>query len=248
MNNVIKIVLTIGLITVMVIAGVFVLQIQERYKAEEIAYQEVVPYRPVMPGAENEPTEVTDDFVDQGIIDLQTQYPAAVGWVVVPHTGVDYPFVQAENNRYYLDRDIDGNYSAAGTLFMDCESNSDFTDFNTVIYGHHMKNGSMFGTMALFNERDFFVTNKTGTIFLANKTFSMEIFAYLVLQADDVTAYASPTEKSAKEEALKYIKENARHYRVIDIGTDDHIVTLSTCAYEFKDARMLLMGRLSRIQ
>ena len=163
-------------------------------------------------------------------------------------TTKDYPFVQVENNRYYLDRDIDGNYSAAGTIFMDCLCSNDFSDFNTVLYGHHMKNGTMFGSMAQFNDKDFFDTNKTGTVFLADKTFSIDIFAYMIIQADDLVVYESPSDAEGKKTSLEYIRENARHYRDVGVGTEDQIITLSTCAYEFKNARMLLIGKLTRIQ
>ena len=112
-----------------------------------------------------------------------------------------------------------------------------------------MKNGTMFGSLSLFNNKEFFHTNKTGTIFLINQTYTLEFFAYLVVSPDDDVIYDIPVNKKAKSFYLKHVKENARHYR--DIGIDpeeDNIITLSTCSYEFDNARMVLLGKLCRIQ
>jgi len=235
-----------GLIAAIVMSGYFALQIQQGYTAEEAAFKQVAPYKPIMPDGAEE--GVFEDFVNQGIVDLQAQYEDAVGWLTIPHTGIDYPFVQADDNDYYLRRDIDENYAIAGTLFMDCQSSKDFSDFNTIIYGHHMKNETMFGPMARYEDEEFFKTNTKGTIFLADKTFSMDIFAYIIVRSDDLTVYDSPSDDEGKRACLDYIRDNARHYRDIGVDIEDQIVTLSTCAYEFKNARMLLLGTLTRFQ
>jgi len=244
MKKVIRYIAIIFLIGAIIGSGYSALKIQNNYHAEETARIEATPYRPVMPEAVTvSETNEKEPFVNQGILDLQAQYPDAIGWIAIPFTGVDHPFVQAEDNNFYLRRDMDGNHSMAGTLFMDCQNSGDFSDFNTIIYGHHMKNGTMFAPLNRFGEREFFDTNTNGMIFLADKTINMEFFAYMVIQADDLTVYENPLEKTDRNAYLQYIRENARHYRDTGIGAGDRIITLSTCAYEFKDARMLLIGR-----
>jgi sortase B len=240
-----RIIAAAALIAVIAISGLSALQIQKGYTAEEAASKEVAPYRPIMPVVAE--TDEQEPYVNQGILDLQVKYPDAIGWITIPHTGIDYPFVQSEDNDEYLQKDIDGNFAVAGTLFLDCLSSSDFSDFNTIIYGHHMKNGTMFGPINMFGDEEFFNTNKTGTIFLEDKTYTMEFFAYIVVRSDDLAVYDSPTNSSDIGSSLDYIRENARYYRDIGVGTGDHIVTLSTCAYEFKDARMLLIGKLTQL-
>ena len=248
MKNVARNIAAAALVAVIMISGYFVLEMQKGYTAEKNIHQEMTPYKPAMPEETPAGAVVPENFVDSAIVELKAEYEDAVGWITIPHTGIDYPFVQVKDNRYYLDRDIDGNYSAAGTLFMDYLNSSDFSDFNTVIYGHHMKNGTMFGPLLKYNEKDFFNTNTSGTIFLENKTFDVEFFAYMIVQAEDHTVYESPAGRAERQKSLDYILENSRHYREIGVGPEDQIVTLSTCAYEFKDARMLLAGKLSEYQ
>ena len=121
------------------------------------------------------------ETINQSVIDLQAKYPDAVGWLTVPGTKIDYPFVWHEGNDFYLRRDLDGTHATAGTLFMDCRCAPDFTSQNTIIYGHHMKNGSMFGTLKLFDDKKFFDENTSGIIYLPHKTLALEIFAYMIL-------------------------------------------------------------------
>ena len=112
---------------------------------------------------------------------LLAQYPDAVGWIALPNTEINYPFAQHKNNDYYLRRDLKGEYAAAGTIFMDSRCERDFTSQNTILYGHHMKNGSMFGTLKMFGEASFFDTNASGTIYLPNDTLTLAFFAFLVV-------------------------------------------------------------------
>ncbi|MCL2514134.1 MAG: class B sortase, partial [Oscillospiraceae bacterium] len=176
---------------------------------------------------------------------LQLQYKDAAGWITVPDTGIDYPFAHTVDNSFYLNKDISGKYAAAGTVFMDCRNSGDFTDFNTILYGHHMKNGSMFGSLKKFGGREFFEANRTGTVFLPDKTYNVEFFAYMVVRSDDDVAYGILPETGEKQFYLDYIKENAERYRDIGVSPADKIIALSTCSYEFKDARIILAGKLS---
>jgi len=246
LNRIIKIIVTIALIAAMAISGYNALKMQNGYKAGDNVYQEMIAYKPV---EEDIPADAPKEaFVNRKIVELKTDYPDALGWLTIPYTGIDYPFVQAEDNSKYLRMDIDGNYAIAGTIFMDCESSADFSDFNTILYGHHMKNGTMFGPLNSYGKRDFFETNKNGVVYLEDKTFAVEFFAYLVVKSNNLSAYDSPTDEASKIGYNNYIRENARYYRDIGASSDDQFITLSTCAYEFKDARMLLVGRLTKIQ
>jgi len=181
---------------------------------------------------------------NQRIKDLQAQHEDAAGWINIPYTDIDYPFVQGTDNAYYLNRDINGKNAAAGTIFMDCRNARDLSDFNTIIYGHHMKNGTMFGALKEFQNRDFFDSRKTGTVYLADRTYELEFFAFLVIQPNDAVIFSIPTGDSSKRAFLGYVKDTARFYRDIGVTAADKIVTLSTCSYEFRDARMVLLGRL----
>ena len=97
-------------------------------------------------------------------------------------------------------------------------------------------------------DQDFFEANQTGTIFLADRTYTAEFFAFLVIRSDDKVIYGMNDNAASAAAFLEYIHENARYYRDSGIAPEDSFVTLSTCAYEFTDARMVLIGRLTQSQ
>jgi len=190
--------------------------------------QQALPYR-----------DLPNAVINQSIIDLQAKYPDVVGWLTIPDTLVDYPFVQATDNDYYLRRDLDGNSSQAGTLFMDYRNSQDFSDFNTPVFGHNMRNGSMFGTL-----QDIDLDN-IGIIFLANAIYEIEFFAFAVIRPNDTIIY-NPNifTEAARTAFLDHIKSVARYFRDIGATPNDNFVVLSTCSYEFNNARMVLIGRV----
>jgi len=184
--------------------------------------------------------------VNQSIIDLQEKYPDAIGWLTIPNTLINYPFVQGNDNDYYLHLDLDKNQSKAGTIFMDYRNSEDLSDFNNIIFGHNMRNGSMFGTLQNFNDQDFFDNNRTGTIFLANKTYEIVFMAYAVIKPNDIVIYSTmQTADADKLSFFEYVKSIARYYRDIEVTEGSRIVTLSTCSYEFNNARMVLIGKIT---
>jgi len=218
---------------VIVYSGYRIWAIQADYKKEADMRGAVMEYRPEdQPGGE---------AANQSILHLQEKYPDVVGWLTVPNTNIDYPFAQSKDNDYYLRRDLNGSYAVAGTIFMDCRCEPDFTSKNTIIYGHHMKNGSMFGTLKSFNDKAFFDANKYGTIHLPHDTLTLEFFAYIVIDPVKENEIYNPV---LSDTYFDYIKQKARHYRDVGLTGEDRIVTLSTCAYEFDNARMVLLARV----
>lgn len=86
--------------------------------------------------------------------------PDVVGWIIIPGTGIDYPIVQALDNATYLRTSFDGTQNLCGTIFMDCRNFSDFSDANTILYGHNMRDGSMFAILNDYMENpDLFYNN-----------------------------------------------------------------------------------------
>jgi sortase B len=247
------------LIAVIVVGGLNLWAIQADYAAESKAHDNAMRFKPDLSDTnknesrEPQPLRVQTpqtsrtpkSTLNQSILELQCEYEGALGWLTVDGTGIDYPFAQADDNTFYLHKNLNGNDMKAGTIFMDCRNEKDFSDFNTVLYGHNMKNGSMFGTLRMFGEREFFETNGAGSIVLADHLYMLEAFAYMVIRSDDEIIYGArrPTVEDALQ-VLAYIQRSARHYRSIGITPHDRLVTLSTCAHEFDEARMVLICRL----
>ena len=197
------------------------------YRAEAQVHGSVMEYKPQ-----------DDEAVNWAVIGLREKYPDAVGWLTVPGTRIDYPFVQARDNDYYLRRDLDGSDAMAGTLFMDYRCGLAASP-NVIIYGHHMKNGSMFGTLKSFADSAFFEANTHGAIYLPDETLRLEFFAYMVVKATDEVIYG--VERG--EGYLDYVRSSARQYRDVGLAGGDRVVTLSTCSYEFNNARMVLLAK-----
>ena len=179
-------------------------------------------------------------IVNLSIVDLREAHPDAIGWITIPNTNIDYPFVQSGDNDYYLHRDINGDRAAVGSIFMEHNCSSDFSSPNTIIYGHHMKNESMFGTLKYFNDKTFFEQNEHGFIYLPYENLKLEFFAYMVVSPNDREIYSV----ELSDTYFDYVKQNARYYRELGLAEGDKIVTISTCAYEFDNARMVLLARV----
>jgi len=232
--------------------------INQEYAREAEMHSRLLQYRPqpqtvhVTSASHTPPLEFAElpeqpagPAVNQSFINLQAMYPDVVGWLTIPNTQIDYPFAQSHDNDFYLRRDLDQNAAQAGTIFMDYRNSSSFSDFNTVIFGHNMKNGSMFGTLKDFNDQTFFDNNRTGIIFLADETYEIEFMAFSVIKPDDPVIYnPNIVSEADKLNFLEYVRNTARYYKAIGATATDRIVTLSTCSYEFNDARMVLIGKL----
>ena len=255
MRKVIRAIAILAFLAVIGISGFKLWEISAQTVDESSVKREMAGYRPQMPEIQFINSQAGDSVdngsaalgyeeqepqyqPNQGIIDMQNEVNSDIlGWLTIPNTQIDYPFVIAADNDYYLGRNIHGQQAAAGSLFVDFRNSPDFTDFNTVIYGHNMKNLSMFGELRLFANREFFLENTYGVIFLEDRTLTLEIFAYMIVQARDPVIYDISPEQDA---FYDYVSENASNYR--EPSARGQVVTLSTCSYEFNSARGVLLA------
>jgi len=245
------------LVAVIAWCGYQAVATQEGYSAEETLHQSVMRFKPqppenaaIPPGAihtqalSEAAPDAPADYIDQRILGMQAKYPHAVGWLTVPYTAIDYPFVQTADNDFYQRRDLDGKPAQAGTIYMDYRSARDFSDFNTVLYGHNRKNGTMFNSLKRYYDRAFFERHNIGELYLADRACTVEFFAFMIIKYDDHMIYNLPRGADTANIFMEYVQKNARHYRELNITHNDHIITLSTCAFDFANARMVLIGRL----
>jgi len=173
---------------------------------------------------------------------LHTVSLDVIAWLALEGTAIDYPVLQSGDNEYYLRRDIKKQPNKNGALFLDYRVRADFSDFNNVIYGHHMRSGRMFQNLVKYKDKDFFDRHMTGFLYTPGRTWRLEIFAAAITEPNSAYygyAFMSPAEKDAH---LQMVKATALFYRDIGITADDVLLTLSTCSYEFKDARMVVLA------
>jgi len=241
MKKILLLILASILVAVMGYSGFQLLDINRAYEQEAEIHNRLMSFQPTL-------SADVPSGANQKIIDLVAKYPDAVGWLTVPGTKINYPFVQGRDNDYYLHHDLDGQYRVAGSLFIDYRSSKDFSDSNTLIFGHHMKNGSMFASLQDFEDGAFFNAHRSGTIFLSDKTLKIDFFAFAVVKPDDAMVFRPGDLTDDDLTALvAHLKSTSRHFRDVDLGPGDQIVTLSTCNYELKDGRGVLVGKLSGV-
>jgi len=173
-------------------------------------------------------------------------------WIRIPNTKVDYPILQSykENDNYYIRRDLNKNKSTAGSIYTQKKNSLDFSDPNTLIYGHNMSNGSMFATLMRFKNEDFFKKNRYVYIYLPGHILTYEVFAaYLYDDRHILNAFNYSDEKiySRYLESCLHPKSMVRNVRKgVSLTINDKIITLSTCPtwYGNEPLRYLVQGVL----
>ena len=173
-----------------------------------------------------------------------SDYPDAVAWIYCPGTPIDYGVVEAEDNDFYLRRFLDGSYSVGGSLFVDCNCNRDFSSENTVIYGHNMNDGSKFACLLRYSDEAYRTEHPVMYISTRDMNYRLEIFAGYLTDADSDTYTFTFSSEDAFADYLQRMVAQSDFKTDVQVGPTDHIVTLSTCSYEFYDARYVLQGKL----
>lgn len=196
-------------------------------------------------------TEALKDEINWPTVDfaaLQAINPDVVAWIYMEGTQINYPVVRGEDNDEYLYRMIDGNYNSAGSIFMDYRNEPDFSERHTILYGHHMNNGSMFALISDYVAEDLSEEYPYCLILTPEGNYKLEFFAGYV---DDPNADAWQLDFSSDEAYSQWLEWSAEQSAFLCPFTptpEDRVVTLSTCSYAFDDARCVLVGVLRSAQ
>lgn len=181
---------------------------------------------------------------------LKETNPDIYAWIYIPNTNVDYPILQsAKDDTYYLDHDIDGNKNVEGSIFSEAKYNTtDFTDFNTVLYGHNMKAKTMFATLHSFEDASFFEENRYVYIYMPDKVLVYDIFGAYRFSDTHILAYYSTVSDEGKQRYLDEvfgIRDMNAHFRDgVEVTVDSHLLTLSTCIGGAPNNRYLVQAVL----
>lgn len=191
------------------------------------------------PSADSEEKQESPKYT--GLAALQQQNPEIIGWISIPDSRVEYPVLQTGDNAFYLTHNLYRQPLASGSVFMDYRCNFE-TDFQTILYGHHMKNGTMFADIRACRNEAFFRSHLTGYYTTPQRQYRLEFFAFLVVDASAPIFTVSFEDAAAREALLRYIDETAMYRTELAVTADAHLFSLSTCTYEFDDARAVLVG------
>lgn len=170
---------------------------------------------------------------------LQAENPDTVGWIRIPDTRIDYPIVQAADNEKYLHTDFEGKDSIYGTVYLDCDSRPDFSGWNNPVYGHHMKDGSMFKDVVKFKEEEFFKDHQYFEIYTPERTIHLKAVACYYADSNGIVR---KTRFASRESFDKWLDERLAPCSFAEIPEVpvDSMFVLVTCSYELNDARTLL--------
>ena len=222
-------------------ASVEICETSQESGASEPAAEAAGSEKPVdeKPETDQQESETMDPPVE--FETLQAVNPDIVGWIRIPGTKIDYPVVQTEDNDRYLHTGFDGKENASGSIFLDYEGRSDFKGRNTVLYGHNMKNGTMFRDLIKFKDKDYFKKHQYFAIYTPERTIYLKAIACYYDKAD---AIIRKTEFRDDEEFQEFVEDVLTPCQFAEAPkrTVENLYTLVTCSYEEDDARTYLFA------
>ena len=269
-NNIIRKVLVYA-ISILLVAGIIgggmAWKAAKEQKELEATYSEAKPamtqeemeelykqHKPQIP--EELPEETTDGVYAGCPVDFAGMWEVnedVYAWITVPGTVIDYPILQHEtDNTYYLNYNIDGSYGYPGCIYTENMNSKDFTDNNTIIYGHNMKNGSMFAGLHKYKDADFFEENNKVYIYTPQREYEYTIFAaytyddrHLLYSFDfaNEEVYANYLEDIQNMRSM-----NALIREDITVTAEDKIITLVTCIGNQSEKRLLVQAVLEPVE
>lgn len=181
---------------------------------------------------------------------MQADYPDLVGWIQIPQTGLDYPVMQTpQEPNYYLHRDINGNKSSYGVPYLQENCDVDASD-HLIIYGHHMKNGDMFGSLEEYQSPDYWRDNRSIFLWFGESEREYEIFAVFKTSASVANtnifyynSFVDAEDEEAYNAFVKQVKGLSFYETHIVPQYGEQLLTLSTCEYTLEDGRLVVMAR-----
>ena len=177
--------------------------------------------------------------------ELQAINEEVFAWLTVYGTNIDYPVTQGPDNMKYVNTNAEGQYSMSGAIFLDYNNSKDFSDFNSILYGHHMAKRVMFGEIGEFSDKEKFDSHRYGKLYYDEKDHGIEFFAFLHVDAYDTKVFNAGVRENHRQDYLDGLLEKAVHTRDIGVSIQDRIVLLSTCSSDSTNGRDILVGRIT---
>ncbi len=234
-NSILNIIVSIVLFTIGAYAVYALWDNNTVYSAAKNVQQEMLNLKPGVDGATFE--------------ELLVINPDVSAWVSLDNTSIDHPILQGETNLSYINTDVYGDFALAGSIFLDTRSSRDFSGPYSLVYGHDMVQGRMFGDLPLYKDEDFFRKNRTGELILPDRSYSLKIYAVILTNSHDDMIFNPDRYKDGLSNLIKYTEENALylHEEMTEdlrnmADKDLQIISLTTCSAEFSDARTIILA------
>ena len=169
--------------------------------------------------------------------------PDIIAWICIDGTVINYPVVQGSDNEYYLHRTFENQSNFSGAIFLDAKNQSDFSSDNSIVYGHNLKTGKMFGSLKYYEDKEYWKDHPYIWIITEEESIKYHIFASYRTSVND---FVYVLEFGTEEEFADYLTkcQKASYYDTgIEIGTDDSLLTLSTCTSDSEDGRRVVQAK-----
>ena len=173
--------------------------------------------------------------------------PDVAGWLSLDGTVINYPVVQGTDNDYYLEHLFTRETNHTGCIFIDFRNQKDFSDRNTAMYAHHMRNGSMFAELEGYRQQDYYEAHKELILQTPDAVYLIQPFAGLL--SDGYTEYVQfdfPTDESFMS-YVNDLRSKSTFNSDVEVTAEDRIVTMSTCRYDITNGRYAVFGKLVKI-
>ena len=168
-----------------------------------------------------------------------------IGWLYIPDTAIQYPIVSSTDNDYYLHHTFDKSKNACGCIFMDKDNQIDFSSDNTVLHGHNMKNGTMFGSLRKFEKKSYWESHPYIWIIRENTAMKYEIFSVGITEAgSEVYTLEFGSSENFDSYLEKRIHQGAAYETDVNVTSSDKILTLSTCTSDTETGRRVVQAKL----
>jgi sortase B len=178
-------------------------------------------------------------------MELQAINAEVIAWLRVYGTNIDYPVSQGQNNLKYVNTNAEGLYSLSGSIFLDANNSKDFSDFNNILYGHHMEKKTMFGEIGKFAEERVFTLHHYGSLYFDGREHGIEFFAFLHTSAYNNTVFTANIQEELRQAYLDDLLAGAIHQRDVGATAEDRVVLLVTCSSSSTNGRDILLGRIT---
>lgn len=233
-------VITVCLVGIILVSGYKIGKTLWDYQVAKSAYTNI-----------SEKTAKVDPKQFTGVVDwkaLKKVNPDVQGWLYQKGTVINYPVVQGTDNDTYLHTRFDKQWSGGGTLFVDYRMEKGFKGFNSIIYGHHMKDGSMFRSIRGYTkEEGYYDKHKTLELATPHGNYHLVVFSAFITKATDENTYKMTYDEAEKQAYIDRAWEQSElpiTRDSVDVTKDDRLVTLSTCAYDYEEARYIVMCKM----
>ena len=228
-------VIMICLAGIMVVSGIRVYTILKNYKADRDVYDKIA--------------DAVGD-IDAGVdFDALSKInPDVVGWLVYDDTPINYPVVQGKDNEMYLSMLFDRTWGGCGTLFVDAVTEAPFKQFNTIIYGHHMKDGSMFASIKSLRDQEWAADHPKLKLYTPDGDYYLEVWAFLNQPSDSDLYTTNFHNTDQQAEYLEFIQSRAAYTTDVSVSPEDKIVLLSNCVAAEGSARYIAVCKMVPMQ